>query len=43
MFLKSQQQPTEDGILQLREFLAEYQDIFSLTENERGGTDLVEF
>ena len=33
----------EDGALQLRELLAEYHDIFSLTEDERGKTDLVEF
>jgi len=34
---------TEEEILQLSELLADYHDIFSLNDDERGETDLVEF
>jgi len=41
--MKSQEQLTEEGALKLRELLAQYYDIFSLTEDERGVIDLVKF
>jgi len=34
---------TEEEILQLNELLADNHDMFSLNNNERGKTDLVEF
>jgi len=37
------QQLTENGTLQFKKLLAEYHDLFSLTVDKRGETDLIEF
>ena len=42
-FIESRKQLCEKESAQLRKLLAEYHDIFSLNDDERGETDLVEF
>ena len=43
IFIQSERRLSEEESLQLSDVLGEYHDIFSLCDDERGETDLVEF
>ena len=42
-FIESRKQLSQEEASQLSQLLADYHDIFSLNDDERGETDLVEF